>query len=322
LPLPLPAVVADISGAKVIKIKSKKNSSGAPAPATVPALGTNKVIRFPASENTKIDFNLPIYRRFHSIEEQNNWFLASDKPILSFYLSPNIITKSFQNIPSPFGYGEVLQTGFVDTNMLLNEYHHFLHSNNQLKEETFQYDQIQFENNWMQYNDIKTKRIVFAEGFGNQYNPFFNYLPLDGTKGEILIIKAPDLAIDFILNTSVFFLPLGNNFFKVGATYNWNDKSSSLTHEGKNELVQKIKDSISCSFEVVEHYAGIRPTVNDRRPLLGRHPRYENLFVLNGMGTRGVMLAPILAEELYLYIEENRSLDKSIDIIRYLKFFK
>jgi hypothetical protein len=47
-------------------------------------------------------------------------------------------------------------------------------------------------------------------------NPYFKNLPLDGTKGELFIIKAPELNLDVIVNTSVFILPLGGDLFKVG----------------------------------------------------------------------------------------------------------
>jgi hypothetical protein len=40
-------------------------------------------------------------------------------------------------------------------------------------------------------------------------------MPLDGTKGELFIIK-PELNLDVIVNTSVFILPLGGDLFKVG----------------------------------------------------------------------------------------------------------
>jgi hypothetical protein len=39
-------------------------------------------------------------------------------------------------------------------------------------------------------------------------------------KERAFIIEAKELNLDVIVNTSVFILPLGNNLFKVGATYN------------------------------------------------------------------------------------------------------
>jgi glycine/D-amino acid oxidase-like deaminating enzyme len=152
-------------------------------------------------------------------------------------------------------------------------------------------------------------------------NPYFKNLPLDGTKGELFIIKAPDLNIDVIINTSIFILPLGNSLFKVGATYNWEDKTDLPTDQGKQELIDRIKELLHCDFEIIEHLAGVRPTVNDRRPLLGTHPSHKNIHILNGLGTRGVMLAPAMALDLFNYIENQKPLDKSVNIERYITSF-
>ena len=267
----------------------------------------------------KCDIKMPIYRKFFSVEEQNNWFTASDKLNLALFLSSKIISKKYNSIDSPFGYGEVLHTGYVDTNVLRKAYHNYLQSENLIKKEAFDYLEIIFEADCIRYKTICAKHIVFAEGFGMHSNPFFNYLPLDGTKGELFVIKAPQLNLDVIVNTSVFILPLGDALFKVGATYNWEDKTNVTTEEGKQELIDRIKEIITCDFEIVEHYAGVRPTVKDRRPLLGTHPNHAALHILNGLGTRGVMLAPSMALDLYDFIEKGKPLDKTIDIKRFNK---
>lgn len=269
--------------------------------------------------STQFDYRIPIYRKFFSVEEQNNWFTASDKPNLAPFLSTAIVHKKYNSIDSPFGYGEVLETGYVDTPSLLQEYHRYLKNNNWLIESGFDYSDLKIFDSYLEYRNLKAKHIVFAEGFGMHSNPYFNYLPLDGTKGELFIIKAPELDLDVIINTSVFVLPMGNHRFKIGATYNWEDKTSVPTEEGKTELIERIKELINCDFEILEHLAGVRPTVKDRRPLLGTHDTYKNVHILNGLGTRGVMLAPAMARDLYQLIEKNIPLEKAIDIRRYDK---
>ncbi len=142
---------------------------------------------------------------------------------------------------------------------------------------------------------------------------------MDGTKGELLIIKAPNLDLDVIVNTSVFILPLGNDLFKVGATYNWKDKTDDPTEEGKQELVERIKEILMCDFEIIEHFGGVRPTVKDRRPLIGTHHERKSIHILNGLGTRGVMLGPAMAKALYDFIENEIPLHPEIDIKRFHK---
>ena len=267
----------------------------------------------------KVHFDLPILRKFFSVEEQNNWFAASDKVNLAPFLSTNLISKKFSSIDSPFGYGEVLQTGYVDTALLLEKYKEHLIKNKLFQEESFDYSLLQEESEGVRYKGIQAKHIIFAEGFGMHSNPYFKELPLDGTKGELLTIKAPQLNLDVILNTSVFILPLGNDLFKIGATYNWNDKTDLPTEEGKTELIERIKEIISCDFEIVEHFAGVRPTVKDRRPLLGTYSNHDSIHILNGLGTRGVMLGPAMAKALFENIEYQKPLDSTIDIKRFIK---
>ena len=96
-----------------------------------------------------------------------------------------------------------------------------------------------------------------------------------------------------------------------------NDKTWETTDEAKLELISKLNTVLSCDYEVVGQLAGIRPTVKDRRPLVGRHPEYKNMYVLNGLGTRGVMVAPTVSDQLLDYIEYKTVLDTEIDIQRF-----
>lgn len=271
--------------------------------------------------NVKIDVKMPLLRKYFSIEEQNNWFTASDKPGLTDYLSTTIVNKKYNSIDSPYGYGEVLRTGYVDTTVLIDSYINYLSENESYVNESFQHTEIVFNEEFIQYKNIKAKHLVFAEGFGMLSNPFFNSLPLDGAKGELLLIKAPDLNLDVVIKTAIFILPIGNDLYKVGATYNWTDKTNLPTQSGKEELLKELKSLIQCDFEVLEHFAGVRPTVKDRKPMLGSHPIYKNLHLLNGLGTRGVMLAPSMAKMLFEHIENQVELDPYVNIKRFKNAF-
>ena len=267
----------------------------------------------------QINFPLPLLRKFFSIEEQNNWFQAADQPKLAPFLSTEIINKNIPGIDAPFNYGKVLRTGYLDTALFLKSYHRYLGEHNLIINETVDYSALLINDSEIQYKDISAKKLIFAEGFGIHANPYFNHLPLDGTKGELFIIKAPELKLIDIINTSVFILPLGNDLFKVGATYNWEDKTALPTSEGREELVLRIKEILQCNFEIISHYAGIRPTVKDRKPLLGRHETHKNLFVLNGLGTRGVMLGPYSAKMVFELSENNKVIPMNYSIRRFKK---
>jgi len=265
-------------------------------------------------------FEIPLYRRLLSVEEQNNWFHAADKPNLEKFLLPKLVRKEVPGVISPFGFGEVAFTGYLETKTLIASYREYLKSINSYRIEEFDYDSLTYTEDSVKYKDVEAKHIVFAEGFGMLQNPFFKDLPLDGTKGEVLLVKIPNLNIDFMLKSSVFLIPVGDDLYKVGATYDWEDKTDTPTEEGLNELLEGLRDVINLDFEVVAHNAGVRPTVKDRRPLLGRSRESARIHVLNGLGTRGVLLGPFLADKLYNNIENAMVLEESVSIHRYKKF--
>lgn len=267
--------------------------------------------------NSTYSYKVDIYRIFKSVEEQNNWFLACDKIMLQDFMIPKIIKNNNEWINAPFNFGKIINTGRIDVKKLVSDYRDLLINNNIFKHEKFLYNNIEFYNDYIVYNNLKSKKIVFCEGFGLKENPFFNYLPMREAKGELLTIHAPNLKVDFLIKAAVFVLPIGGDMYKVGATFNWKDKTKTPTNEGKEELIIKLNSFINCEYKIIDHTAGIRPTVSDRRPLVGKHKKHKQLAILNGLGTRGVMIAPLMAKKLFQYIENEIPLDNEISIERF-----
>jgi len=269
-----------------------------------------------------LDYKLRVLRRFTSVEEQNNWFEATDQPNLQSLLSTKLIPNSNPSLHAPYGYGEVLGTGRIDTALLIARYKQYLLEKKALLNASFDFDALEVGEENIRYGKVQAKHLVFATGYGLTQNPYFGYLPLNGTKGELLTIKAPALQEEQVIKSSVFIIPLGGDAYRIGATYKWQDKTNEPTPEARSELETKLRSFLQCDYEVIRHVAGIRPTVADRRPLLGRHPEYKKLFLLNGFGSRGVMIAPFASDILFKYIEKGGLIPAEMDVERYKKRYQ
>jgi len=269
--------------------------------------------------NTSFIERFPIYRRFASVEEQNNWMIATDKPLLRPFLSSTLINKEIKGVDAPFGFGEVMQSGRILVSKVIKYYKEALIKKEQYISSEFDYNALEASESSIQYQDIQAKQLVFAEGYAINNNPYFKHLPLDGTKGELLVINAPELALEVQLKAGVIILPIGDANFFVAATFNWKDKTNAITSGGKQELMEKLDKVLTVPYTVIDQKAGVRPTVKDRRPLVGKHPKHKNMYVLNGLGTRGVMIGPAMAKALYNYIENKEALDEMVDCKRYDK---
>lgn len=280
-------------------------------------------IALPFYENLEKKFNQTFDRKFvikkafKSTEDQNNWFSAFDKPTVAPFLDDTLDKNTYAGVKGSHYFGNVKEGGRIDTHKLVEAYRQYLKNNQKIRFEKFYHNDILFEGNLVTYNNLKASKIVFCEGFGVKQNPYFSHLPLEEVKGEIITIHAPKLEIDFLLKSTLFVLPLGNNRYKVGATFNHKDKTSKPSIEGKEELIEKLKKVITVPYTIVSQSAGIRPAVKDRKPLVGTHVSHKQLSVLNGLGTRGVMIAPTVAKNLFQYIEFGTELDSEIDIKRF-----
>lgn len=265
----------------------------------------------------KLDYRLPIHRIFSEPAEHNRWFDALDDPRKARFMSGELERLEHPGIENPHGVGRLRETGRVDTRILLEAYMSYLDSLGVLRKETFRYEELSPGEDRLEYDGDSYRHVIFCEGFGIKRNPYFHYLPMVGTKGELLIVRAKDFNWDSILKSSVFAIPLGEGRYRLGATYKWKDKTLDPTTESLREIQAKARKFLRVHWEVEEQSAGIRPTVTDRRPLLGTHPLQDRLHIFNGLGSRGVLLAPFLAGPLLEHIEFGRPLHPEVDIRRF-----
>jgi glycine/D-amino acid oxidase-like deaminating enzyme len=261
-----------------------------------------------------------IVKLFTDENEKDFWLKKSNEEV-GKYLSKTIQGHFLTDVVfSPMGAAEVIHAGNLDTIKFLNSFREYFKTNEMLLEEKFEYNQLKISEDSVSYMDLMAKKIIFCEGYKALENPFFNWLPFKLTKGEVLTIRlepGKGIPIDKVINKGVFILPLGENLYKVGATYEWSDLTEIPTEKGRSELIEKLKKVLKVPFDIVDHQAGIRPTVNDRRPMLGLHPEHPALAVFNGMGTKGVMLAPFFADHFVKFLEENVPLNGEVSIERF-----
>ena len=277
-------------------------------------------LSFYGDTNIKLKSNdfspLEAIRLFSSYEEQNNWFSKSGDERYNAFLNSECVNNK-PNIEAPFGFGNVNSCGRLIVKDFLFSCFNYLKKNiirvNKLEKA------IPKINGWYCIQNYKAKNVIYCEGIELIKNPIFNYLPLIPNKGELLTINSSNLPSLFI-SKGVFVIPnKGIQNFTLGATYNHLDKSNQPTQSAKTELLKKFNSIGSFKYNITNHKAGFRPTTIDRRPLVGEHPVLKNSYVLNGMGSKGVMMSPWLADNLVRHIIYNEDLEKEANIKRYEK---
>lgn len=269
--------------------------------------------------NKNFLYDKVIYRPFSTISEQNDWIGKYEDPQLHNYardLSTSPVDTDI--IKNPYGGLSISQGGNLKVNVYLASIRKLLIDIGCYKEEYFDIEQVQLNDDTCEYRNFIFDKIIFCQGPVSRITEMWNFLPLKSVKGEVLKVHVKK-RFDKIYNKGVFVLPSGNGECRIGSTYQRKDFNSGPTKWGKDQLVEKLKTFFKPSFEIVGHDAGIRPATIDRKPFLGMHPNDKKLVIFNGLGAKGVTLAPYFANHLLDYLENDRLLAKEVGIDRFIR---
>lgn len=256
--------------------------------------------------------SIPIYRLLATFEDVNNWEVQRTESEYLNYMNA-VISNLDERIVPHSAAGVIKKGGWVDTVKFLDAYRAHFKSNHLLIEEEFDYSQLESH----QYKSIQFENIIFCEGFQIRNNPFFPEIELWSTKGETLVVEIEGDDLEYILNKNMLLIPMGNHQYKVGATLERNE-DVEITEKGLSELKEKLDAVIQVPYKIIQQDAGIRPNVRDRKPLIGSSKVIPNYFVFNGLGSKGVSLAPYFSQHLLNHIYLQEPLKKEINWQRIL----
>jgi glycine/D-amino acid oxidase-like deaminating enzyme len=261
---------------------------------------------------------MPIYRPFLNVEEQNEWMgKSSDSSFDPFLVSVTASSAFGYGVEDPYGGITLKRSGFLDTRSYLKAVREYLRTYQAIQTDTFHPEGLQLDEDGVAYQGINAKKIIFCQGVANNSNPWFKDVPINSLKGEFLTIQC-QWQNDVILNRGIYMVPGSDSHqWRVGATYNWNDHSPRPTDAARMELIQKLEGIFRIPYSITDQQWGLRPTTPDRKPILGAHPDYPSLIIFNGLGTKGVSLAPYFSEVLFRWMENQGAIGKEADVSRF-----
>ncbi|RCR69351.1 NAD(P)/FAD-dependent oxidoreductase [Larkinella punicea] len=258
-----------------------------------------------------------IYRPFRSVEEQNSYLAQTSDSSIGRYVAESVDNQQYQPyIHNPFGGLEVTRSGWVDVPVFLNAIRLFFQEQNRYIETDFDAKGIEIRANGVLWQEGVYDKIIFCEGPHAHRNPLFDWLPYNPVKGQVLDVTMDNYPVTSIVNQGAFIMPVESNRYRIGATYTWHDIDWQTTEDGKAFLQQKVQGLLKVPYRIVGQRVGIRPATKDRRPLIGLHPAHPAVGIFNGLGTKGVSLAPYFADQFADFLEGRKELDPEVNIER------
>ena len=265
----------------------------------------------------KFFHQLPVARIFNSIQDANFWDEKSDHPEVGKYLSARTNKSIQEHFNAPFGNSEVNDCGWLNVQMFREAAKNFFLQHEKFIEDSVNEEDVQFTADGVLWKEKKFDKIILCNGIGVNTWKGLENLDLIPNHGQVLDLKIENLEIDAIVNFGQFLLPYGNNKFRLGATYNWNEVPDEPTEEAKEFLLSELKQRIEKVVVVESQRTGFRPTTRDRRPIVGFANENELLGVFGGLGSKGVLLAPYFAKLFTEVLTEGAPVPKEVNANRF-----
>ncbi len=271
-------------------------------------------------------FDMPVFEIYHDHGNRNDWIARSAQGKFKDYLGEECRAEDVhENVNAPFGGQWLINSGWLDAGAFVAAMKNYLLSNDSFLSGRIETSDLTKTSQGYQYKDIIATNFISCVGYQAIFDNDWKYLPFNPAKGEeIAFTTEANLPSDYIIHDSIKIIPIGEKKFRCGATYAWKDYTPTPTAEGLTKLKEGISSLIKVPFKVTLQRAGIRPATFDRRPFLGKHPEKENLYIFNGLGSKGVMMGPLLGYEMMRFLVYGEAIHPEYDIKRfndlYLKY--
>jgi glycine oxidase len=257
-----------------------------------------------------------VLRLLQNDEEAQRWRRQSSFSEYREYLS-DTPPRPFPLFRNKFGVFEVIRAAQLDIRHLVLRARERLHGQQSLINEPFNYDDLETLPDRIRWKRFTARCAIFCEGYRMARNPYFSELELNPAKGETLTIATSDFAEERIVQQRKWIFRNVKGEILAGTNYQWDSLDEEPTKAARKEIESSLREFFVPDFEITDHRAGIRPVTRvDNRPVVGVHPRWPRLAVLNGLGSKGALQAPFAAQELVSALEDGKPILEEIDVCR------
>lgn len=261
-----------------------------------------------------------IFHILGSEEEAIHWRQQAETGMLADFCKGEVVYLSDSLLHAPFGCIKISGALYVDVPFLLHQLQQWLTLHHspllicEAKDQTWN-----FHEKGVRLNNIEARYVIQCEGAAASSHSLWKNIPFRPCKGEVLTLQFYEPVPNLVVHKKIFLIPQFNHIFKAGATFQWNDISDIPTKHAAQEILQQIAQITSSSCEVKEQIAGVRPAVADRRPVVGVHPLHPSVAILNGYGSRGLILNPYCCKTLVNHLLYQKPIPLEINVQRFNK---
>lgn len=241
------------------------------------------------------------YRLVYRADEQNFWERKRHALIAEGHARPAHLPQQLtEAIEPPLETIEIVRAAKVHAASLLDRLAAQLDRDGRYVRRTLSACDVEPVGQGYRVAGVECKHVVFCEGAWMADNRWFGWIPRMFARGQ-RIVGVLDRTLTeqpVWLSVAGKSLVVVGDRFTFGSTYDWHSLEPIVTDEATAYLSEQLARILRCGHRVTDAWTGVRPIVADLRPVVGEHPHNRGMWIFNGLGSRGLLLAPRLAQLL------------------------
>ena len=161
------------------------------------------------------------------------------------------------------------------------------------------------------------RRVLLALGYGYAGHPELSALPLHAVKGQTVRVAPPQGAGPLPGVSGRGYVVPGADAWVVGSSYEHDFADVRPSPEATRRILSKAASMLPCleSADVVGEAAGVRVGVpGTRLPMIGPLPGRERVWTFTGLGSKGLLMAPLLAHDLPAFFRDPSTIPPEVRV--------
>lgn len=244
------------------------------------------------------------------------------------WLPKEKFSKRFPIFDHHFGGLFVKKAMTVNGSMFMKAFAEYLENRDIFTEFGSGYQLRKDQSGWIAKTDngstYQSKVVIDATGYHQVQSGDWDFLNLHPIKGQTATFFFDE---PLPLNSSISslgymaFLTYQPKQITVGSTYEHDFDHLETDADGLDYLKKKLEKTLPGWVEKsssVHQWSGVRVTTQDRKPVIGPHPKKEGLFIIGAFGSKGLLMGRLMAEMLIENILADKSIPETVTIERFL----
>ena len=181
--------------------------------------------------------------------------------------------------------------------------------------------ELRFGSSFQQGDLEGTDSVVFCTAEASRDLAEFQSLKTQVIRGQLSVLKLGDAVsqTDFPVSFHEYWIPTGDGHVVVGATHDRDDEGTDARLEDHRRLLERVGSYLPEAWKDLSEVrtpesmrAGLRFTRASHLPVVGALPETSramdvSAYAFTALGSRGILLAPLLSRQLLSLIEPGRA---------------